>query len=250
MQEARRRQEETGERKIAPSFKGRLLFRPGYPHPLDVMIEESEQLQAAVLAALGELVETLHRLEQGGDPAAPLSTEDETLRRVIRERYVEHKHRDHIHATFMALRRKCLLARLQAAQAVLEMVKDLLAPEDSLLQDLLAALQDDPKEADIEQAQLVGDARAMRARLARLDEQLQAIRTSATIGNGWFERFYVSKTRLSREFMELAKKKRPIPADLDPFETVTYGPYLKYRWREGPGPIYTISMGLIPDADS
>lgn len=236
-----KRKTQDGESKIEPSIKGRLRFLPGDDHPLDVMIEEAQQLWEQVREELGNVVGALERLDRLGDPGAALEAEDQALQHVIRGRYRDHKHRDHVVAVFLALYRKRLLARLAAAQTALEMAGELLAPDDTLRQSLQQALEIDPMEADIGRADLVGNAHTVKNRLARCDEQLQRIRKGLTMGNGWLERFYVKKPSRNR-----AGKKQSTQGEVDQSETVTYGPYFKYRWREGMGPKYTISLGLIP----
>lgn len=245
-----KRKAQDKQRKIEPSFAGRLKFLPGDDHPLDVMITEAQQLWKQVGDGLGKAVEQLERLDRMGDPTAALEGEDQALQQVIRGRYRDHKHRDHILAVFMSLYRRRLLARLAAAQEALALAEELLSPDDALRQSLQQALGIDPMEADIGRADLVGNAHTVKARLSRSDERLQTIRRGLTLGNGWLERFFVTRTRLKPEFLRKSRRDRPGQEGEDPFETVTYGPYLKYRWRDGAGPKYTISMGLIPDAPS
>lgn len=233
-------------RKIEPSFQGRLRFLPGDDHPLDVMIQEAQQLWEQVREVLERVVGTLDQMNQSGDPITQILAEDQAIQQVIRRRYRDHKHRDHILATFIALYRKRLLDRLKAAQGALDLAKELLAPDTTFLGNVQQALQADQLRADPRQANPVGDTQTVMGKLIDYGERLRTIRKALTTGNGWFERFYVTKTRLKREFLESVRSKKPIPEGVDPFETVVYGPYLKYRWREGAGPIYTISMGLIP----
>ncbi len=236
------------QRKVEPSFAGRLKFLPGNDHPLDVTITEAQQMWGQVMDELGKAVEHLERLDQMRDPSTGLIGEDQALQHVIRGRFRDYKHRDHILAVFMMLYRKRLLVRLAAAQEALALAEQLLAPDDTLRHSLQQAIGIDPGDADIERADLVGNARTLRARLTKSDEQLQTIRLGLTIGNGWLERFFVTRSRLKPEFSRKSGKNRPLNNGEDPYETVTYGPYLKYRWRDGSGPKYTISMGLIPEA--
>jgi len=139
-----------------------------------------------------------------GDPSTQLEAFDQAIQHVSRGRYRDHKHRDHI-----------------------------LATDDSLRRSIEQALAIDPIVADIRQDERVGDARTVRGQIKGCDERLQTIRRGLTLGNGWFERFNLTRRR----------RKPGAP-------TVTNGPYLKYRWREGTGSKYTISMGLIPNAGS
>jgi hypothetical protein len=222
-----------GGRKIEPSFQGRLKFLPGDDHPLDVMIQEAQQLWEQVLREMGSILEELGTLDRMGDPSTGLAAEDQAIQHVIRSRYRDHKHRDHILVVFMSLYRKRLLARLEAAQEALALARELLTPDDTPRQSIEQALAIDPIVADISRADLVGNAQAVRRQLRGCDERLQTIRKGLTLGNGWFERFFLTR-----------KRRKPGSP------TVTYGPYLKYRWREGPGPKYTISMGLIPNSVS
>jgi hypothetical protein len=238
------------QRKIEPSYKGRLRFLPGDDHPLDVMLGEAQLLLEQIRGALEGVVGTLDEMNQAGDPLTSTLAEDQTLQQFIRRRYAEHKHRDHILATFMALYRKRLLARLQAAQAALDLAREFLSPDNTFLENVQQALATGSPPADPRQAQLVGEPLRVKGNLKRYEERLQTIRKAITAGNGWFETFFVTRTRLKPKFRELARRRQPFPEGEDPYETVSYGPYLKYRWREGQGPIYTISMGLIPNAGS
>src|SRR5579871_1780626 len=69
-----------------------------------------------------------------------LGLEENALRAFLWQRYQGHKHRDHILASFLAMRRRRLYARLQAARSALEIAKELLTPDDTILRDLLRVL--------------------------------------------------------------------------------------------------------------
>ncbi len=76
------------------------------------------------------------------------------------------------------------------------------------------------------------------------------MRAAISSGTGWFEWFYITKGRLTREAREYLKRGQDLPPDVAMFEPVIYGPYLKFRWREegsAKAPIYTIQMSLIED---
>src|SRR5690349_16314670 len=103
------------QRRIEPSGAGRIAFRPGKKHPLDVQLKEAA-------AAKEQLEEQLTLFEQDLQALAPLQelagrieAEDDTLRQFLAKRYADYFHQDHIEATFLWLRRRRATARVQAA---------------------------------------------------------------------------------------------------------------------------------------
>jgi len=147
-----RRYKPQGDRKINQSKKGRILWRPGTPHPLDVLFEEAKTLRDALPGHLEELLtsaqhvqhqlQTLLDMEQQfDDPAAPVSAADRAAFRAVSERFHNRKHLDHLEAVFAVLRRKRLAGRIQAIQAALDLAAGLLAEEESLSQEFLQAVQ-------------------------------------------------------------------------------------------------------------
>lgn len=129
------------ERRIPRSQKGRLKFRPGDPHALDVQIQEARNYRRLIAAKLAQLQAALSALDTQEDPSAAISDQEAALKSFLWTTYQEHKHREHILATFLAIRRARLLAKLEAAGAALEMAADLLKPDNSLLQELHAAVE-------------------------------------------------------------------------------------------------------------
>ncbi len=269
--------------RIRESRKGRLKFRPGDPHVLDVQLREARNYRGLILEHLTQIQAELARLDELNNPIEQLSREDDALKRFLWGRYYEHKHRDHILATFLAIRRRRLYERLQAAAIALNLAESFLTPDNSLLQDLMQALAKDghaalsavdvteaeaealeeandeepgaqPQEpGDLEKRQVTrhrifGDAAATRAQLAEFDQLARAMRDTIATGSGWLDEFYITKFRFTAEAREYMKKGKPIPEDVELFEPVVYGPYLKYRWREEKNE-YTISMGLIPEGE-
>ncbi len=141
-----------GERTIKESKKGRMLWRPGTPHPLDVLFEEAKTLRDELPGHLEELLtsaqrvqHTLHSLlemeQQFDDLVAPISAADRAAFRAVTERFHNRKHLDHLEAVFAVLRRKRLAGRLQAIRAALDLAAGLLAEEESLSQEFLQAVQ-------------------------------------------------------------------------------------------------------------
>ncbi len=141
-----------GERTISQSKKGRILWRPGRPHPLDVLFEEAKTLRAALPGHLEELLTSAQRVQhrlhtlldmeqQFDDPAAPISAADRAAFRAVSERFHNRKHLEHLEAVFAVVRRKRLAGRIQAIQAALDLAAGLLAEEDSLSQEFLQAVQ-------------------------------------------------------------------------------------------------------------
>lgn len=141
-----------GERTISQSKKGRILWRPGRPHPLDVLFEEAKTLRVALPGHLEELLTSAQRVQhqlhtlleleqQFDDPATPISAADRAAFRAVSERFHNRKHLDHLEAVFAVVRRKRLAGRIQAIQAALDLAAGLLAEEDSLSQEFLQAVQ-------------------------------------------------------------------------------------------------------------
>jgi hypothetical protein len=266
------------ERRIQPSGRGRISFRPGKEHPLDVQIEEASRAKEQLDEQLTHFAEALHSLAPLEAISSRIAAEDQALRHFLAEHYSDYFHQDHLEATFLLLRRRRILARLQAAQAALNLVQELLAP-DPFVDDLLGmARERDPEDVEVDRAHVTGDAQAVRERLAHYDTQLQGIRAAISRGNGWIERFYVRKSGFKPEILKLAyafwkereqgtpvppevlakvhpeiadclRERKPIPLRLKEEATteMDYGPYYKYRWREGNSPIYTISLGRLSE---
>jgi hypothetical protein len=250
-----------------------MAFRPGAEHKLDVQEREARNYRALLTEQLNKLQKIQAELNTMDDPGVLVSREEAALKSFLWEMYRDHKHRDHIAATFLAIRRARLLARFEAAAAALEMAADLLRPDDMLLKELRAAVSHQQQEAERRKLQLVtqppsqgnkedqeqkgppqidsrhiyGDQARARARLAEFDAQAAQMRSAISPAIGWFEEFYVKKTRYTAQAREYLKRDKPIPDDVQALEDVWYGPYLKYRWQEiTSGPQYTIQMGLIP----
>jgi len=257
------------ERRIETSFTGRLKFRPGFPHALDDQIREARNYRFLLAEQVSQLQTLLAELEQLDDPGAQMSQEENALKAFLWETYQDHKHRDHILATFLGIRRKRLLERLQAAQVAIELARDFFAPDHRIVQELQQAIeqarqpqevskQDEgeegpqPFERQVNHRHIYGDAEHTRIQLAQFDVLVKQMRSTITSGIGWFEEFYVSKQRLSVAARAYMRAGKDVPEDVEMFEDVLYGPYLKYRWREEGSKraaIYTVQLGLIPDEE-
>jgi hypothetical protein len=264
------------ERRIPLSFEGRMKFRPGDPHALNVEFREAQNLHTLIMEQIAQINGQLTGLVGQGDPGAAISAEENALKAFLWQEYREHKHRDHIIAVFVAMRRRRLQSRLEAAHAALEIAADLLTPDDKILQELRRALhkepaqeqatqQEQPEGEGEEEAQqgpgddrhrppqitakhIFGNAPVLRQQLAQFDERVKLIRGTISEGIGWFEEFYVEKWRANPEALAYVARHELVPEDVPLSVPYLCGPYLKYRWREsGYGPIYTISMGRIPD---
>lgn len=247
------------ERRIEASYTGRRRFRPGDPHVLNVQEREARNYRALLALQLGRLQATTAALNALDDPGVVMSQEENELKQYLWDQYQEHKHRDHVAATWLVIRRERLLARLQAADDALRIAVDLLAPDDSLLQDLHRAVEHHRQEIErsgqqpkaeppqIDERHLYGDVQKHRARLAEFEIQVATMRAAISPAIGWFEEYRIKKTRYTAEARAYLMRNEPIPPDVQAFEDVWYGPYLKYRWQEETdGPAYTIQMTLIP----
>lgn len=128
------------ERRIPVSRKGRLKFRPGSPHALDVQMREARNYQRLIAAKLEQFQAILSVLTTD-DLSGAVGEQEATLKAYIMTTYMNHKHREHILATFLAIRRARLLAKLDAALGAMEMVADLLHPDDTLVEELRVAVE-------------------------------------------------------------------------------------------------------------
>src|SRR5258708_1592074 len=131
------------ERRIKPSGEGRLRFKQGDPHTLDVQLDEAHRVGQQLTAAAEPLPALLAVLEEFQQVPARLAAEDEDLAAFLGEHYSDRKHVDHIQATLMIFRRKRALTRVQAAEAALRLAQELLAP-DPLIPPLLELLHPGP----------------------------------------------------------------------------------------------------------
>jgi hypothetical protein len=203
MRRSRSRQSRS-ERRIERSTQGRISFRPGGKHPLDVQVKEARLVKEHLAEQLERFVEMLHALAPLEEIADRFEAEDEALHHYLAEHYQDYFHVDHLTATFLWLRRRRAIARLQAAQAALNLVQELLAP-DSFVDGLLEMLRErNAEDVEVERDQLTGNAQATREQLAQYDAQLQAIRAAISRGNGWIEQFYVHKAGWKPEIIKLA----------------------------------------------
>ncbi len=266
------------ERRIPISKEGRISFRPGKKHALDVQIKEARRAEEQMVELLEQFAEMLRALAPLDGLADRFEAEDEALRSYLAAHFQDYLHVDHLEATFLWLRRRRAMARLQAAQAALSLVQELLAP-DPLVDELLNLLRErNPEEVDVDRGQLTGNAQAAREQLAQFETRLQEIRAAITRGNGWIERYFIRKSGWRPAVIELAyafwherKSGVPVPAELlaqvhpeiaeclrnntaiplrlkeEATQETSYGPYYKYRWREGDSPIYTISLGRLSE---
>ena len=262
------------ERRIEPSYKGRLTFRPGDKHALDSQIKEARNYRALLVAQVEQLQLAQDELVTLDDPGAFISREENVLKEFLWETYKDHKHRDHITATFLVIRRQRLLARLHAATDAIQIAADLLQPDETLLSDLRRAVEQQHQEAErralqartqhplppaqkqeeegpqIHSRHIYGDLQKSRAQLARFEAQIGVMQAAISPAIGWFETYYVPKERYTAAARAYLKRNKPIPDDVQARETVWYGPYLKYRWQEvGGGPMYTVQMSLIPEEE-
>jgi hypothetical protein len=98
------------------------------------------------------------------------------------------------------------------------------------------------------------DAQQTRAALAAFEQRARAMRSAIASGRGWFEWFFIPRSRrYTEEARAYLKREEPIPPDVQVYieeeDEHPYGPYLRYRWYEGGGrqkPIkYSLGMGLI-----
>jgi hypothetical protein len=265
-------------RRIPPSGQGRLRFQQGDAHALDVQLDEARNVHEQLGTIAARLPDLLATLEQFQQTPARLSEEDQALMTFLGEHYSDRKHVDHIRATLMIFRRKRALARLQAAESTLRLALELLAP-DPLIPHLIELLQAGPgpvARAEIDREQLTGSPRHLDEQLTNVNVRLREVQAALGQSNGWIDIQYVRRERVRQvviQYIAALNKQRedgtPVPAELereiDPelaaiirarkeiperlepevYETVSYGPYPFFRWREGKGPIYAVSLADI-----
>lgn len=105
------------------------------------------------MAQVEQLQATHAALDALDDPGVLISQEENARKAFLWETYRGHKHRDHIAATFLAIRRQRLLARLQAATDALQIATDLLQPGEMLFQDMRRAVEHLRQEAALRELQ-------------------------------------------------------------------------------------------------
>lgn len=266
------------ERRIKPSGEGRLIFKQGDSHTLDAQFGEARAIGKELTAAAAQLPELLAALEEFQQVPARLAAEDEDLSTFLGEHYSDRKHVDHIQATLMIFRRKRALARVQAAVAALQLAQELLAPDPLIprLVDLLQAGPGAAARAEVDRAELVGSPRLLDEQLDQAKIHLHEIQAALARSSGWIDVQYVKRERVKQEIIKyvlalnkeredgtpvpeevvreidpvlanIIKQRREIPEELEPlvYETFSYGPYPFFRWREGKGPIYAISLADV-----
>jgi len=262
-------------RRIPESGEGRLRFQQGDPHALDVQLDEARNLNAQLLTTAAQLPELLAELSEFQQVPTRLAEEDEALAAFLREHYSDRKHVDHIRATLLIFRRKRALARLQAAESALRLAQELLAPDPLIphLIELLQAGSDPVARTEIDREQLTGSPRLLDEQLTQVKAHLREIQAVLGQGNGWIDIQYVRREcvrpivvqyvialnqqrddgtpipaelerEIDPELVSVIQTRKEIPEHLEPqvYETVSYGLYPFFRWREGKGPIYAVSL--------
>lgn len=241
-------QKRKGSRKIEKSETGRVYWKPGKEHPLDVLYEEVNQIKAQLPGLLEELLSTaqqttirlngmLEAAKESNDLAALFTEADRQAHHLIVDRFYNRKHYDHLHAAFSLQRYKRLVGRLKTIQAALSLASDLLGAEETLSQEFLAtwrsSQQEEPQEEEqeLKEAQPETQLTVEEMRLQGLDEPLADIvssvdqsrqflrnfeallpdlRRQLSRGQGWIEIFYVSKRHYKPEIIAYAKALRAL----------------------------------------
>lgn len=230
-----------GPRKIEKSEGGRVYWKPGKPHPLDVLYEEVNQVKAQLPGLLEELLSTaqqttirlngmLEAARESNDLTALFSEADRQAHHLIVDRFHNRKHYDHLHAAFTLQRYKRLAGRLKTIQAALNLACDLLGAEETLSQEFLTtwrnSQQEEPQEEEPKEAQPETQLTIEEMRLQGLDEPLTNIvssvdqsrqflrnfeahlpelRRQLSRGQGWIEIFFVPKRHYKPEVIAYAK---------------------------------------------
>jgi len=230
-------------RKIEESRKGRVYWKPGNPHPLDILREDLDQLKGQLPDLLTSLLSTaqqtvasleaiLSATAENDDLVAPFSQADHATRKIIIDRFNNRKHLSHLLLAWDCQRYKRLLGRLQTIQAALTLANDLLAAEETLSQEFLASWKgareelppeelpsEESSEAPTERTReelrvqgldepltpVVSSVDQARQILRDFEARLPDLRRQLATGTGWFEVFFVPKRRYKAEVIAYAK---------------------------------------------
>lgn len=207
------------EPRIGKSVQGRLRWQPGDEHPLDALFPYASAAQEELARAVARLQESVHQLA-----THELALHPEALAQALELAEVQseqtaytllkdQKHYYHAQALLAYLRRQQMAARLQTAQAAVDLAMGLVASSAETLDppDLWGHL---------------GSARDWRKLVAQFEARLTEVREQAQRSEGWFE------TKVVRRGKRL------------------HGPYLVYRWRETDGRVCTVHLGRTDEAHS
>lgn len=238
-------QKRKGPRKIEKSETGRVYWKPGKAHPLDVLYEEVDQIKAQLPGLLEELLSTaqqttirlngmLEAARESNDLAALFSEADRQAHHLIVDRFHNRKHYDHLHAAFTLQRYKRLAGRLKTIQAALNLASDLLGAEETLSQEFLTTWRNSQQEEpqgteekaeetplttqpqltkeelrvqglDLPLTEIVSSVDQAREMLRSFEARLPDLRRQLTTGQGWFEIFTVPKRHYKPEVIAYAK---------------------------------------------
>ena len=219
-------------KKIEESKKGRVYWKPGKPHPLDVLFKELDKLRklipdqlAALLTSAEQTVERLHTVleatQDADDPTALFAPTNEEARLAAFDRFYNRKHSAHLLTIFTIQRYKRLVGRMNAIQAALDLANGLLEeeeafspaqltawrnpapknqPEEEIATLLAMEPQEEPNKAQLRLegineplGPLVGSVEQSRRLLREFEAHLPELRRGLVTGQGWFEVFYVKK---------------------------------------------------------
>ena len=170
-------------RKIEIPQRGRVYWKPGQEHPLDVLYEEEDKVKGQLPGLLEELLSTaqqttirlngiLEAARESDDLALLFSEADRKAHHLIVDRFHNRKHYSHLHAAFSVQRYKRLLGRLKTIQAALTLANDLLGAEETLSQEFLATWrQSRQEEAETTEEALPQDAQTDEPQRSETDGQ-------------------------------------------------------------------------------
>lgn len=174
---------EPSARKIDISQGGRVYWRPGKEHPLDVLYEEVNTMRAQLPGLLEELLSTaqqttirlggvLEAAKESDDLALLFSEADRKAHHLIVDRFNNRKHYDHLHAAFSLQRYKRLIGRLKTIQAALTLANDLLGAEETLSQEFLTTWrQSRQEEAEATEEAIQQDAQTTEEKSEELSDE-------------------------------------------------------------------------------
>lgn len=144
-----RKRTSQGERKIEGHTKGRVYWKSGEEHPLDVLFEELDQLRSQIPNQLATLLtsaqtteQRLHAIQEAmqdtSDPTSLFAATNEEAHRTILDRFPKRKHSTHLLTILTIQRYKRLIGRMNAIQAALDLANGLLEEEEAFSPERLA----------------------------------------------------------------------------------------------------------------
>jgi hypothetical protein len=273
--------------------------------------EELAALLTSAQTAEQHLSAIMEATQDTTDATGLFTTADHESRRTVIDRFHNRKHSDHLLTILTIQRYKRLIGRMNAIKEALDLVNGLLEEEEAFSPQSEASplrppqqaidrpsevqekpqtseepvdQQDPPTKAELRLqgideplTPIVGEVTQSRQLLQAFEGRIPDLRRGLTLGQGWFEVFYISKYHFKTEVVLYMKAllawqehHTPIPTEIEQaihpevarllqigadipkelrdeaYDCTKVGPYVKYRWHDS-GRTYTVSLGLLDD---